>query len=410
MTTLRPPVPDPDPVLSDPARLAAVRATGLLDTDAEEAFDRLTRLAARITGAPAAFISLVDSERDFYKSHVGFGEPLVSLRQLEGRTFCHHAIAGDGPLVIDDVMSDPVYAAVPTVQTLGVRSYVGIPIVMDGGQVIGSFCAIDFVPHAWSEDDLELMTGLALAATREIHLRRLLDEAVGRAEVAHAGTHRQATVLAEVAHDLRTPLQVVETTLMVIDRLAGTERDAALDRARRATRSLSTMVDELFERSRQTPAPAEAHLVRISAARLLQDAVQLMVPLAERSDIRLRVVADDAGDVSVNYANLLRVFSNLVGNAIKFSPADSTLLVALDREGDRCRFSIVDQGPGIPAEVLPLLFVQSWRADPSDPRGSGLGLLITRSIVEAHGGQVYVESVVGLGSRFSFVLPTVDDR
>ena len=76
----------------DPARLQAVCDTGLLDTPAEESFDRLTRLAARLLEVPATFVSLVDAGRDFYKSAIGFGEPLASERQLQGRTFCHYAL------------------------------------------------------------------------------------------------------------------------------------------------------------------------------------------------------------------------------------------------------------------------------------------------------------------------------
>ena len=92
--------------VTEPARLAAVRATGLLDTPAERAFDRLTRLAAKLTNTPVTFISLVDDRRDFYKSCFGFPEPLASERQLTGTTFCHYALSSDGPLVINDTMAD----------------------------------------------------------------------------------------------------------------------------------------------------------------------------------------------------------------------------------------------------------------------------------------------------------------
>lgn len=112
---------------------------------------------------------------------------------------------------------------------------------------------------------------------------------------------RQAKLLAEVAHDLRSPLQVVDATLNVIGRLGGTERELAIERARRASRTMTAMVDELFAGSSRTPSPDPGR-VRISGARLLQEAVQMLMPLAERSDIRLRVTAaEDAGDVCVNY-------------------------------------------------------------------------------------------------------------
>src|SRR5215212_6568659 len=137
MATLR-----PGEAVRDPERLKAVRDTGFLDSGREEEFDRLTRLAAKLTGAPVTFISLVDESRDFYKSCVGFPEPLATERQISGRTFCHYAIATDGPLVIENTLEHPIYRDVPTVQTLGVRAYLGIPLVTAGGHAIGSFCAV----------------------------------------------------------------------------------------------------------------------------------------------------------------------------------------------------------------------------------------------------------------------------
>ena len=156
----------------DAARLAALRESGLLDSAPEEAFDVLTRLAARLVRAPAAFISLVDEERDFYKSCVGFGEPLATVRELEGTTFCHYAIRSPGALVIPDTAADPLYRDVPTVKSLGVAAYLGIPIRTAEGVVLGSFCAVDYVPRAWTADEIETMSVLAASAEREIELRR----------------------------------------------------------------------------------------------------------------------------------------------------------------------------------------------------------------------------------------------
>lgn len=153
-----------------PDRLAAVRGTNLLDTEAEEVFDRLTRLAVRLVGIPAAFISLVDENRDFYKSACGFGEPLSSKRELTGLTFCHYTVQRTDPLIIPDTAADPQYRNVPTVKTLGVAAYVGVPLVVNG-QAVGAFCAIDMKPHAWSAGEIEVLTELAASAQREIELR-----------------------------------------------------------------------------------------------------------------------------------------------------------------------------------------------------------------------------------------------
>jgi PAS domain S-box-containing protein len=157
-----------------PERIDAVAATGLLDTPVEPEFDRLTRLAAKLTGAPVTFLSLVASDRDFYKSCFGFPEPLASERQLTGTTFCHFAMVSQGPLVIDDTLAHPIYRNVPTVHTLGVRAYLGVPLVTSSGAAIGSFCAIDFAPRVWTPLDIEVMQELAASTLREIELRTAL--------------------------------------------------------------------------------------------------------------------------------------------------------------------------------------------------------------------------------------------
>jgi PAS domain S-box-containing protein len=174
----------PDAVVRDPARLAMVRQTGLLDAAAEQPFDRLTRLAVRLLNVPATFLSLVDEERDFYLAATGFGEPLASARELAGRTFCHFTVAGatpEHPLVIPDTGADPLYSGVPTVQTLGVAAYVGVPLMLDG-HAVGAFCAIDTAPHAWTEAEVEVLRELAASAQREMELRRALARARGTAE------------------------------------------------------------------------------------------------------------------------------------------------------------------------------------------------------------------------------------
>ena len=179
-----PPPADPDAVVRDPVRLSALRETGLLDAPAEPPFDRLTRLAVRLLGVPATFLSLVDEERDFYLAATGFGEPLASARELAGRTFCHFSVAGaspERPLVIPDTRADPLYRDVPTIETLGVAAYVGVPLVVDG-HPIGSFCAIDTAPRPWSAGEVEVLRELAASAQREIELRRALARARRTAE------------------------------------------------------------------------------------------------------------------------------------------------------------------------------------------------------------------------------------
>jgi PAS domain S-box-containing protein len=218
-------MPDaPDP-RHDPARLAALRESGLLDSAPEEAFDALARLAARMVGAPATFLSLVDEERDFYKSCVGFGEPLATVRELSGTTFCHFAIRGAEPLVIPDTRADPRFRDVPTVESLGVAAYVGVPIRTGDGHVLGSFCAIDFQPRTWTEEEVEVLRVLGGAVEREVELRRAARE---QAHLAAQLQEQQAELEQQVEEARAVNVELEATT----DELQGALRRVEEEEAR----------------------------------------------------------------------------------------------------------------------------------------------------------------------------------
>jgi signal transduction histidine kinase len=114
--------------------------------------------------------------------------------------------------------------------------------------------------------------------------------------------------------------------------------------------------------------------------------------------------------VLADAARVQQVLSNIVGNAVKFTPRDGRITVCAESIGGEVRFAVIDTGPGIPAEQLPHIFGRFWQAKTSDRRGIGLGLAIAKGIVEAHNGRIWVESHVGLGSTFYFTLPAVTEK
>jgi len=154
--------------LSDPGRVAALRRLELLDTPAEEAFDRLTRLVARLLRAPIALVNLIDEERQFFKSAVGMG----ALRELPvGTGVCSYALASGEPLVIGDARVDPELSANRIVCDYGLVAYLGIPLVTSEGYALGTFCVVDTEPRTWTLADVETVGDLAAAAMAEIELR-----------------------------------------------------------------------------------------------------------------------------------------------------------------------------------------------------------------------------------------------
>lgn len=154
--------------LGDPKRLDALAETRLLDTEPEECFDRITRTAARLVKAPAAFISLMDRSRDYYKSVAGTDQ---NIRQLEGETFCHHLLLAETPLVINNTRIEETHSRIPTVQSLGIAAYLGIPLTV-ANEIIGALCVVDFEPHEWTTADVAAMSDLAAIAVGEIEYRR----------------------------------------------------------------------------------------------------------------------------------------------------------------------------------------------------------------------------------------------
>ena len=160
----------------DRDRLLALQRSGLLDTREEEAFDRLTRRACARTGAPTALVSLVDADRQFFKSARGLTGPAASARQTPlSHSFCQYVVAGERPLVVRDARRVPVLAGNPGITELAMVAYAGVPLSAHG-HVLGAVCVIDALPHDWSAEDVMVLEDLACACGDEIHIRAALRE------------------------------------------------------------------------------------------------------------------------------------------------------------------------------------------------------------------------------------------
>lgn len=160
-----------DPV-RDPDRLAALRDAALLDTPAEAAFDRITDLVRRVLGVPVALVSLVDEDRQFFKSSAGLAEPWATRRETPlSHSFCQHVVASGEPLIIEDARQHPLVRNNLAIPDLHVIAYAGMPLVTADGYVLGTLCAIDTKPRTWSEEDITILRDLAGAVMTEIELR-----------------------------------------------------------------------------------------------------------------------------------------------------------------------------------------------------------------------------------------------
>lgn len=397
------PTPSSNETVTDQGRLAAVLATGLLDTLPEESFDRLTALAARLLGVPVTFLSLVDGYRDFYKSSFGFAEPLASSREITGPTFCHFALRSTGPLVISDALADPLYRDVPTVESLGVRAYLGIPLVVQGGAVIGSFCAIDVAPRAWTPRDVEVLEVMAQSTLREIELRGALRESQRLMDRLARSNEDLADFAHATSHDLKGPLRGIVGLADMLDEDVGvtlppSSRRQLIKLRDRAVR-LHDLLDGILSYSRAiTERPAEEH---IDPGAVITHVIELLAPRAGATVI----VRGDLPRISADRAALQQIFLNLIGNAIKHSgEAPVTVTISASPHDAGHEFFITDDGPGIPARYHERIWTMLTRLDPKQA-SHGIGLTLVKKLVERRGGRVGLTSD-GPGATFSFLWPT----
>ncbi len=179
--------------LREPDRLAAIRRLSLLDTPAEENFDRITRVASRALRAPIALIVLVTEDRQFFKSMEGLPEPWASRRgTLLSHSFCQHVVTFRAPLIVTDARVHPLVRDNLAIRDLEVIAYAGVPLTTTDGHTVGSFCAIDTNPHEWSETDIALLTDLAALVMHEIEFHAL---ALREIQLAHRASHDALTDL-----------------------------------------------------------------------------------------------------------------------------------------------------------------------------------------------------------------------
>ena len=165
-------VPEVAQALAEPGRLAALHAADLVDSPPDESFDRLTRLAAKVVGAPVALVSAVDRDRQFFKSCLGLPEPWATRRETPlSHSFCQHVVAAREPVIVSDARKDERLLDNLAIRDLGVIAYLGVPLITREGHAIGTLCVIDHEPRIWTSDEISLVKDVAAAAVTEVTLR-----------------------------------------------------------------------------------------------------------------------------------------------------------------------------------------------------------------------------------------------
>ena len=214
-------------------------------------------------------------------------------------------------------------------------------------------------------------------------------------------------MVAVVAHDLRNPVHTIAlaAATLLTEGVQEAQRPRLANIVQQTALNMGRLLDDLLDVTRIDSGTFAVSRQPIDPNEILAAAVEQFEARAHERRISLTSQASGIPDVMADRDRLMQVFSNLVGNALKFTPSGGRIEIGCTRIADGCEFSVSDTGPGIPAAAMPHLFERFWKADPASRAGAGLGLAIARGIVEAHGGRIWVESAPGRGTTMRFTLP-----
>lgn len=271
------------------------------------------------------------------------------------------------------------------------------------GKVLGRIVMLSAGRAAYSPGELVLADDLARRVTVALDNARLNDQ------LQRALRGRDDT-LSVVSHDLRNPVNAVKMLAGALlqrsnqDRLPDDVREQ-ISVVRSAAQQMDTLIQDLLDVSRAEAGRFEVDTETVSTDVLLRDALRTLAPLASDKGVRVVMAWPDAlPDVTVDAERIVQVVSNVVGNAIKFTPTGGTITVTAAGRPDVVVVSVTDTGPGIATDHLPHIFDRYWQSSRRN-RGAGLGLPIAKMIIEAHGGRIWVDSPPGGGATFHFTLP-----
>jgi signal transduction histidine kinase len=233
-------------------------------------------------------------------------------------------------------------------------------------------------------------------------------------EQAQRAVRARDSILAVVSHDLRTPLgAIVMTAAQLLDSPAREERRTqsrrAVDAIHRAAQAMNRMIGDLVDVASLDAGRFSIERRAVSSEALVVETLAMMRPFADRAGITL-TLSGPASDVTAwcDRQRIIQVLANLVANAIKFTRRAGTVTLRAEVRLSEVRFVVIDTGAGISEGHLPRIFDRFWQARETAHLGTGLGLSIAKAIVEAHGGRIWAESRVGVGSTFFVTVPRMD--
>lgn len=402
-------------------RIKSLHSLQILDTPPDEKFDRITKIAQIIFDIPIALVSLVDVNRQWFKSCVG----LSATETPRSVSFCSHAILQDDIFVIEDATKDDRFSENPLVTGEPfIRFYAGKPIRGPDNLMVGTLCIIDKQPRKLSRADRSVLSDLAKWVESELNAIFLTDQLkqnnqklmMAEQILLEQNTDLEnqikkttekllrsekltavGTMASRLAHDLKNPLSVITATFSILRNQLENQMDESMkeksNRIEEAARYISRIIEDTLNFVRTS----DLHLSQNSVKKIIENSLSNMnIPKSVKV-----IISEQDVVVNCDSRKMEAVFVNIMNNSIQAMADSGIIRLEIKEDDSKIFIKIEDSGPGIPKEILSKIFEPLFT---SKDTGTGLGLGICKSIIEQHKGKI---SVLQNPTTFVIELPKI---
>ena len=387
-------------------RVEALKGYSILDTMPEPEYDDITFLASQICKTPISLISLVDNQRQWFKSHHG----LDATETPKELAFCAHAINDkNNILIVPDSRVDKRFFDNPLVtDNPHVIFYAGIPLVNKEGFPLGTLCVIDNSPNSLDEFQLKALKALSNQIISLFDLRKKTIDLENKAAEVEAQNIILEKFASTAAHDIKSPLATIAMITDLIENQYSSHLDhegmELVGMIKSSAYSLSKIIDGILIYSQNTKVLSEDK-EQISVHHIIDGVIQLVDPNRE---VKFKIVPESDFMIYTNKVALEQIFLNLLVNAIKYNDKAETCISIISEEfKEFVKFNFIDNGPGIKKDDQGRIFgifETTSNTDKSGEKGTGIGLATVKSLVEGMGGAIRLFSEIGKGANFEFTL------
>jgi signal transduction histidine kinase len=346
-------------------------------------------------------------------------EAIEEVRIPLNDTVVGRTIANREPVQIADILAETGYPLRDVLERMGTRALLGVPLMRED-TVVGALIVGRKVPGQFPKEIVGLLQTYATQSVLAIQNARLFRDIQEQGHQLEFANERlkeldklKSAFLSNVSHELRTPLAAVKSLIVnMLDGVTGTLNDKQVRYVtgiKESTERLTRLINDLLDLSVIEKGRTELKPAHFSLNKLVDEVAENLRPTAEEKRIRLeRPPVNEGVSVWADRDKIAQVLTNLIGNAVKFT-SQGKVNISVHKNGAAwVEVSVADTGPGIaPGEANKIFdeFYQGRQSGEKKSRGVGLGLAISKKLVEMHGGKIWVESVVGQGSTFSFTVP-----